>query len=72
MARAHPKTFEACFKTPAFPAINAGAANRKTCQNGKFHGMIASTVPRGSNATKLREASVATTSGRKKPAPFSA
>ena len=29
------------------PAISAGAAKRMTCQKGKFHGMIASTVPSG-------------------------
>ena len=28
-------------------AIRAGAANRRTCQNGKFQGMMASTGPRG-------------------------
>ena len=40
MASAQPGTFDACFSTPALPAMSAGAANRKTCQNGKFHGMI--------------------------------
>ena len=30
------------------PAISAGAAQRMSCQNGKFHGMIASTTPSGS------------------------
>ena len=34
-----------------FQAISAGAANLKTCQNGKFHGMMARTTPSGSNAT---------------------
>jgi acyl-CoA reductase-like NAD-dependent aldehyde dehydrogenase len=29
----------------------ARAAKRKTCQSGKFHGMIASTVPSGRNPT---------------------
>ena len=47
---AQPVTFEACLRTPAFPAMSAGAAKRKTCQNGKFHGMTASTTPRGGNA----------------------
>ena len=51
IASAQPGTFDACFSTPALPAISAGAANRKTCQNGKFHGMMASTTPSGSNAT---------------------
>ena len=51
IASAQPGTFDACFRTPALPAMSAGAANRKTCQNGKFHGMTASTTPSGSNAT---------------------
>ena len=29
------------------PAISAGAANRTTCQSGKFHGITASTGPSG-------------------------
>jgi len=33
------------------------AAKRITCQSGKFQGMIASTVPMGSKATKLEEPS---------------
>ena len=48
MASAHCGTLEACLSTPTFPAIKAGAANRKTCQNGKFHGIIARTAPSGS------------------------
>ena len=40
-----PVTFGECLRMPALPAIRAGAAKRNTCQNGKFHGMIASTVP---------------------------
>ncbi len=47
IASAHCGTFEACLSRPTFPAISAGAANRKTCQKGKFHGMIASTGPSG-------------------------
>ncbi len=47
IASAHRGTLEACLSRPTFPAIKAGAANRKTCQNGKFHGMIASTGPMG-------------------------
>ena len=43
-----PGTLEACFKIPTLPAMIDGAANRTTCQRGKFHGMIASTGPRGS------------------------
>ena len=38
---------EACFSSPTLPAISAGAAKRNTCQNGKFHGMMASTGPSG-------------------------
>jgi hypothetical protein len=48
MASAHCGTFEACFRTSPLPAITAGTPARTTCQNGKFHGMIASTVPSGS------------------------
>ena len=51
MARAHWGTLEACLSRPTFPAIKAGAANRKTCQKGKFHGMIASTGPIGWKVT---------------------
>src|SRR6266704_6140057 len=40
-------TFDACLSRPALPAIRAGAANRMTCQSGKFHGMTASTGPIG-------------------------
>jgi hypothetical protein len=47
MASAHWGTFDACLSRPTFPAMSAGAANRNTCQNGKFHGMIASTGPIG-------------------------
>ena len=47
IASAHCGTFEACLSKPTLPAINAGAANRNTCQKGKFHGMIASTGPSG-------------------------
>ncbi len=54
IASAHCGTFEACLRTAAFPAMRAGAAKRITCQNGKFHGMTASTIPSGSNATMLR------------------
>ena len=43
-----PGTFEECFRTPTLPAASAGAANRNTCQKGKFQGMTASTGPRGS------------------------
>ena len=41
-------TFDACFSTIPLPAISVGAPARKTCQNGKFHGMIARIVPSGS------------------------
>ena len=47
MASAHCGTFEACFSSPTLPAIRAGAAKRKTCQKGKFQGMMASTGPSG-------------------------
>ena len=32
MSRAHRVTLLACLRTPALPAIRAGAAKRKTCQ----------------------------------------
>ena len=37
----------ACLSSPTLPAASAGAANRMACQSGKFHGMMASTVPSG-------------------------
>ena len=56
IASADRGTFEACLSTAPFPAMNAGAAKRTTCQNGKFHGITARTTPSGSNATTLRRA----------------
>jgi len=47
-ARAQPATFGACLSRQPLPAASAGAANRNTWKNGKFHGMIASTTPAGS------------------------
>ncbi len=47
MASAHRGTFDACLRTPTFPAISAGATKRKTCQKGKFHGITARTGPIG-------------------------
>ena len=44
---AHCGTFEACLSSTTLPAISAGAAKRNTCQNGKFHGITASTGPSG-------------------------
>jgi hypothetical protein len=35
------------FSATTFPAAIAGAAKRTTCQNGKFHGMIAKMTPNG-------------------------
>ena len=46
-ASAHWGTLEACLRSPTLPAIRAGAANRITCQNGKFQGITASTGPSG-------------------------
>ena len=51
IASPQPGVFGACFRTNALPAIIEGAAKRKSCQNGKFHGMIASTTPSGSYRT---------------------
>ena len=47
-ASAQPDTLGACLSSPPFPAMRAGAANRVTCQKGKFQGMIARTTPSGS------------------------
>ncbi len=47
MASAVCGTFEACFSSPQLPTMSAGAAKRITCHIGKFHGMTASTGPRG-------------------------
>ena len=51
MASADCGTFEACFRMPTLPAMRVGAAKRSTCQNGKFHGITASTQPSGSYRT---------------------
>ncbi len=51
MASAHCGTLDACLRTATLPAMSAGAANRNTCQNGKFHGITASTTPNGWYAT---------------------
>ena len=51
MLSAERGTLEACLRSPTLPAMSAGAAKRKTCQNGKFHGMIARTGPIGRNRT---------------------
>src|SRR5207245_614427 len=61
IASAQPGTFEACLSTAPLPAMSAGAAKRKTCQNGKFHGITASTTPSGSKRTRLRFAFVGIT-----------
>ena len=51
-AEGHSETYKRILKVdlqwPAQPAISAGAANRNTCQYGKFHGITASTGPSGS------------------------
>jgi hypothetical protein len=41
-------------------SMRLGAASRNTCQNGKFHGITASTTPIGLNVMKLLRASVGT------------
>ena len=46
-ASAQRDTLEACLRRPTLPAIRAGAAKRTTCQDGKFHGMMARTGPNG-------------------------
>ena len=61
-ANAEPGTLEACFSSAALPASRLGMAKRSTCQNGKFHGITASTTPSGRNATNALCASVLTIS----------
>ncbi len=69
IASAHWGTLEACLRRPTLPAMRPGAAKRKTCQNGKFHGMIASTTPSGWYFTQVRAASdCAGSSARKRSA----
>src|SRR5690606_26256914 len=46
ISKAQPLTLDACFKTPQLPAIKLGAKNLKTCQNGKFQGIIAKITPK--------------------------
>ena len=72
IASAHWGTLEACLRRAAFPAMNAGARNRTTCQNGKFHGITARITPSGSNATRLSRALVATRSSARYAAACSA
>jgi hypothetical protein len=50
-ASAHCGTFDACLSSATFPAASAGAANRTTCQKGKFHGITARITPSGWKAT---------------------
>jgi hypothetical protein len=64
------KTLVACFNKPTFPAVNVRAASRDTCQKGKFHGIIASTLSIGLWRTKLFEASELITSSAKKASDF--
>ena len=45
--KAEPKTLDECFNNMVLPTSNAGMAARKTCQNGKFQGITAKTVPKG-------------------------
>ena len=47
-AMPQPVVFGECLSRAALPAISAGAAKRRTCQSGKFHGITASTMPTGS------------------------
>ena len=72
IASAHCGTLDACLSTATLPAMSAGAAKRNTCQNGKFHGITASTTPSGLKSTKLDRASVLTGSRARKRAAFSA
>ncbi len=69
-ASAHCGTFDACLSRPTLPAASAGAANRITCQNGKFQGITASTAPIGWKKTASRP--LASTSGRRNRSAWSA
>ena len=51
-------------------AIRLGIANLKTCQNGKFHGIIPNIIPKGSNLIKLFLDSKLSISGFKNCLPF--
>ena len=64
IASAQPGTLLACFSTAPLPAISAGAAKRNTCQNGKFHGITASTTPSGLKVTKASAPPMSTGSSR--------
>ncbi len=72
MACADDGTLEACLSSIVLPASSAGTAARNTCQKGKFHGMMARTVPSGWKLTKLRRASVATGCGSSMAGPAAA
>ncbi len=56
-------TFSACLSRPTLPATSAGARKRTACQNGKFHGITASTTPSGSYTTYARAPSTSAGSG---------
>ena len=43
----NPATGQLVREFDPLPAAKAGAANRNTCQKGKFHGIIANTTPNG-------------------------
>ena len=47
-ASPQPRTVGACFSRTVPPARTTGTAARTACQYGKFHGMMARTVPSGS------------------------
>ena len=64
IASAQPGTLLACFRSAPLPAISAGAAKRKTCQNGKFHGITASTTPSGLKVTNASAPPMSTGSAR--------
>ena len=70
-ASAHCGTFDACLSRPTLPAASAGAANRITCQNGKFQGITASTAPSGWKKT-ASQAVAPRTSGRRNRSAWSA
>ena len=51
-ATAHCGTLGECLSRKTLPASTVGTAERMACQNGKFHGMIPSTAPRGWYSTQ--------------------
>ena len=67
--RAQPWTFGECFSSSVLPARSAEAAQRNTCQTGKFHGRIDSTVPSGWYASQALRGAMSTGRSSSQPGP---